>query len=270
MIIDVSFDKIDADIMRIAILSDIHGYAVALEAVLEDIITKYGSVNEYWLLGDYASVGASPLKVLNRIIALPNAIFLRGNGDRYVTEQTYPPPSIQDAKQDISLISQLADVARSFAWTQGMITAGGWMNWFEHLPLEHKVLLPDGTRILAVHASPGKDDGIGLRPNMSNAEVIENFGNVDADLIFVGHVHWAQDRRLKDLRVIDVGAVGSPLSPRLYACYVVLEVAEASHTITFHQVDYDHNAEITALLANKHPSKGHIIKHLNGEIKSPW
>lgn len=37
--------------MRLAILSDIHGNSIALDAVLADIATT-GEVDEYWVLGD--------------------------------------------------------------------------------------------------------------------------------------------------------------------------------------------------------------------------
>jgi len=37
--------------MRIALLADIHGNSLALEAVLKDIETR-GGVDGYWILGD--------------------------------------------------------------------------------------------------------------------------------------------------------------------------------------------------------------------------
>ena len=67
--------------MRLAILSDIHGHAIALDAVLDDI-EQNGGVDGYWFLGDYAAIGANPVKVLERITTLPNATFIRGNTDR--------------------------------------------------------------------------------------------------------------------------------------------------------------------------------------------
>ena len=46
--------------MRIAILSDIHGNSVALDAVLTDIATQ-GAVDAYWLLGDLVALGPDPV-----------------------------------------------------------------------------------------------------------------------------------------------------------------------------------------------------------------
>jgi hypothetical protein len=54
---------------------------------------------------------------------------------------------------------RLVEVAHGFAWTQGVITAAGWLNWLTALPLELRLELRDGTRLLAVHVAPGQDDG---------------------------------------------------------------------------------------------------------------
>jgi hypothetical protein len=48
---------------RIAILADIHGNSIALDAALADIEAK-GGVDAYWLLGDYAAIGFDPAGAL--------------------------------------------------------------------------------------------------------------------------------------------------------------------------------------------------------------
>jgi hypothetical protein len=54
-------------------------------------------------------------------------------------------------------------LASSFAWTIGAVAPAGWLPWLRALPLEMRLILPDGTRVLAAHAAPGTDDGDGLR-----------------------------------------------------------------------------------------------------------
>ncbi len=49
-------------------------------------------------------------------------------------------------------------------WAQGSLTASGDLAWIAALPLEYRLVLTDGTRVLCVHASPGQDDGLGIRP----------------------------------------------------------------------------------------------------------
>src|SRR3954469_17804445 len=111
--------------MKIALISDIHGNSIALDAVLTDI-ERLGGVDTYWVLGDLVALGPNPIGVLERLSALPNVRCTRGNTDRYVITGERPPPSQADAQCHPELLPILAEVASTFAWTQGMITAAGW------------------------------------------------------------------------------------------------------------------------------------------------
>ena len=82
--------------MRIALLSDIHGNPLALDAVLADIAAQ-GGVDTYWVLGDFSSLGYDPVGVLERVTALPNASFTRGNHDRYTVTGERPGPMLEQA-----------------------------------------------------------------------------------------------------------------------------------------------------------------------------
>ena len=52
--------------MKIAILSDIHGNSLALDAVLSDL--KKEEIDGYWILGDLVALGPDPVGVLERIM----------------------------------------------------------------------------------------------------------------------------------------------------------------------------------------------------------
>ncbi len=81
----------NAGMVRLAILSDVHGNPIALDAILGDIEAR-GRVDGYWVLGDLAAEGHDPAAVLRRLAALPDARFVRGNTDRYVLTWTGPDP----------------------------------------------------------------------------------------------------------------------------------------------------------------------------------
>ena len=51
--------------MRVALFSGIHGNITALNAVLADIEAP-GGVDKYWILGDLAALGPSPVAVVER------------------------------------------------------------------------------------------------------------------------------------------------------------------------------------------------------------
>jgi predicted phosphodiesterase len=136
--------------MRIALLSDIHGNSLALDAVLADIAGR-GGVDEYWLLGDLCALGHDPVGVLERLDRLPAARIIRGNTDRYVTTGDRPPPSADQVRGDGRLLETYAEVAATFAWTQGAVTAAGWFDWLAHLPPE-------------MAADPARQHGLPGRP----------------------------------------------------------------------------------------------------------
>ena len=67
--------------MRLAILSDIHGNSIALDAVLADANAL--GADGFLVLGDLVAIGHDPVGVLQRLVELPNAHFVQGNTDRY-------------------------------------------------------------------------------------------------------------------------------------------------------------------------------------------
>lgn len=64
--------------MRLALLSDIHGNAFALEAVLNDLYRR--RIDHIICLGDVLPFGPQPLECLNRVREL-NCPVVMGNAD---------------------------------------------------------------------------------------------------------------------------------------------------------------------------------------------
>ena len=68
----------------LGVLYDIHGNLPALEAVLADA-DELG-VDSWLLGGDYGVPSPWPLETLERLDTLPNATWIRGNGERWTRE----------------------------------------------------------------------------------------------------------------------------------------------------------------------------------------
>jgi diadenosine tetraphosphatase ApaH/serine/threonine PP2A family protein phosphatase len=194
----------------------------------------------------------------------------RGNADRYVTTDDKPPPYLADAQRDPGLLQVFAEVTRSFSWTQGMVTAAGYLDWLSALPLEYRCALPDGMRFLGVHASPGSDDSEGIHPALSEAQLREDVRDADADLICVGHTHTPMDVAVDGVRIVNLGSVSNPFPPDLRASYVLLNVDEHGYHLEHRRVDYDHDAVIRAVKERRHPAGEYIIRFQQGLVEPGW
>lgn len=250
--------------MRLAILSDIHGNPIALDAVLADV-KRAGGVDGYWLLGDYAAIGPDPVGVIERVRALSNAQCIRGNTDRYATTQSVPENWVEKSRARPDEVEALMNVARSMAWTMGAVTAAGALGWLAGLPLEMRMTLPDGARVLGVHAAPGTDDGDGIRPTMSDDVLRAAVAGCEADLVLVGHTHIPLDRTVDGVRIFNPGSVSNALVADLRAKYAILSADATGHTIESRRVDYDREAVLALTEKVRHPAAERIVQLMRGE-----
>jgi len=248
--------------MRIALLSDIHGNAIALEAVLASIASE-GGADEYWILGDLVALGPDPVGVMEHLAPLPGLRMIRGNTDRYVVSGDRPSPTLDEARQDPKLLPSLVEVANTFAWTQGMVTAAGWFHRLKALPLELRLTLPDGTRLLGVHASPQHDDGTGVYPGIKDHELEALFNGCDDTLVCMGHTHLPLDLRWKGIHLVNPGAISLSLTPDRDAHYAILETTRDGYSVNHRQVSFDHQLVVDQLVKLHHPGRAFLIKHLS-------
>lgn len=249
--------------MKIAVLSDIHGNSLALSTTLAEI--KRSGVDEYWILGDLVALGPDPIGVLEQLSQLPNCRLVRGNTDRYVVTGDRPPPFPSDLGQDSETIRVFAEVAGTFAWTQGAITACGWFDWLSRLPLAFSLPLPDGTIGYCAHAAPGTDDGTGIDKNMPDEEISRLLQDCPAELICIGHTHQQINRKVGRWHILNPGSISNPRLPILAASYAMLEVTDKGYKIEHRTIEYDRDKVIFQLEKLRHPGAKFIIGHLRGE-----
>jgi putative phosphoesterase len=245
--------------MRIALLSDIHGNIIALDAVLEDIQTN-GGVDAYWVLGDLVAIGPAPVQVLERLSQLPNACFARGNTDRYVCSGDRPPPNLEQVRADLALLPQRIQLEGDFAWAQGAVTVAGWLEWLEALPLDFEETLPGGKRVLCVHASPNLDDGDGIRPTTPASRIEGLIAGCKTDLICLGHTHLPFTIRAKSKHIINPGCVSNPIDGDVRASYAMITAGKRQFQVEFHRAEFDYLGFITTLQRIHHPAADFIAR----------
>lgn len=254
--------------MRLAVLSDIHGNSIALDAVLTDI-QRQGGVDAYWVLGDLVALGFDPAGVLARLAELPNASYVRGNADRYLLSDEYLIPTPAELA-DAARLPRTVQLAQDLAWTIGALNQTAWYETLSALPLEQRRVLEDGTRVLGVHASPGRDDGQGFHPLLSPAQQRDLLTDSAADLVFVGHTHWHMDLTVERTRVVNLGSISLPFPPDLRAKYSILQSGAGGYQIEHRRVEYDLRAAMDAVEQTRNPARAYILRSLRGENRPGW
>jgi predicted phosphodiesterase len=197
---------------------------------------------------------------------LDNTAFISGNADRFLVKPTLPlPTEIPNDKLD-----WLIQVTRDQYWTIGVLSQGRWLDWLASLPLEQRFDLPSGVCSLLVHSYPGSDESPGLNPAQPDDVVRGLFGSVDETLIFVGHTHTVQDRRIDDKRIINPGCIGKPVGLDTRATYAIVNADEMTYDVCQYYVEYDTEAVIQQLYDLGYPGADFMTQFYRGEYIPEW
>jgi len=194
----------------LAVLYDIHGNVVALDEVLAD--ARRAGADAYLLGGDFASWSPWPLETLERLRALPNTTWIRGNGERWLRE---PPLDRPDVAEEL----RAAD--------SGVGTEEGWLYSLQ----AQKTL--DG--VLYVHGSPLSD--VDSFPAERSDEDERLLAGVRDTTVVFGHSHL-QFRRPgpNGITLINPGSAGMPLDGDPRAAYAL---RGDDGEFQFRRVEYD-------------------------------
>src|SRR5947208_15378672 len=92
----------------LGILYDVHGNLDALDAVLAEAAGQ--GIDEWLLGGDYSTFGPWPVETLARLRELPNATWLRGNGERWLVDPPLALPAEQSELVFAAVASAIAEL----------------------------------------------------------------------------------------------------------------------------------------------------------------
>jgi putative phosphoesterase len=240
---------------RLAVLSDIHGNLMALEAVLADVEAQ-GAPDVTWVLGDLAAFCPWPVETLARLRALPNVAFLQGNTDRYLVTGRRPAFPVRSADDWATVPARLAERDANFGWTVERLSFADYQ-FLRDLPTRLEIDVPGYGRVAAVHANV-QDDETALLPDAPDDRMEAFFSGLDAQLVLYGHTHRPVDRTVEDIRVINDGSVGLPLDGDPRPAYALLDFEGDRCDVTINRVTYDRQAVIAELERIQHPGRGWV------------
>ena len=225
---------------KIALLSDVHGNATALEAVLANAESQ--GVTDYWFLGDLLMPGTGRRNILERLDQLPISLQVRGNWEDSLWRALH-------GKLDLSRPSHLY-LTRLCHFILEEIRPEE-IDRMQDLPLQVLTEV-EGLKIAVSHHLPDKNWGRELIHIGDQADFDRLFEGNEAAIAIYGHIHQQFLRYgTKGQLVINPGSIGQPffldatLRQDLRAQYAIIEIDETGlKDVDLCRVAYDVEQEL--------------------------
>lgn len=234
--------------MNVAVLSDIHGFSIALETVLRDI-AEQSPIDAVVVAGDLCETGPDPRGVLELLWSFPEIVVIHGNTDRYLVDEARHGTDKPERQ-----------------FTIGEIGQDG-LDYLAGLPFSYRISPPGAGSpsddLLVVHANPQNVEEA-LRPEFSDAELDAVIGETVAGALVFGHIHISYVRHLGSMLLVDVAAVGNPKDEDLRCRYGLLrwDEAQRSWSAEIRKLDYPLDETIEQIRSSGLPKPEKTIRKL--------
>ncbi len=239
--------------VKIAFISDIHGNAVALDAVLADI--KQKDVDKIYVLGDICYRGPEPKRSLELIQSL-NTDVIKGNADEWVVRGVRAGEVPDHALELMNTERQ---------WTVGKLDSAD-LQYLENLQT-HLDTNVDGITIAAFHATPDSLFEITL-PDADDETIKTSLMKPsDADVFVYAHIHRPYIRYINGKVVMNIGSVGLPFDGLTKASYGLVEINQGNINTSIQRVNYNLEKVIQLYEEVNYPNKDMMKQVIrNGKI----
>lgn len=209
-------------IIKIAIITDIHGNSVALREVVKD--AKKNKVDDFVFLGDLINDFPFGNETLDIVKSLSNKV-LKGNKEQYLIEydkEKYNWDNIQ-FKNTLFMYNELTKEN---------------LEYIKKLPHYMNIEF-EGVKILAAHGSPTSVEEL---LNRNKRDLLDKYTkNLDAEALIFGHTHermWYE--YVNNKLVLNAGCCGVSPHYKGKAEYVILEIKDKKIIdIDLRLVNYD-------------------------------
>jgi len=219
---------------RVAVISDVHGNAVALEAVLAEVERE---APELVVFGGDLTWGPQPRETLDLVAGLGTpAAYVRGNAERGLLDPADEPTERRTWMREHHTDADMAFLA-TFA---------------EQLVIEIDGLGP--TRFC--HGSPRSDEEL-VTPRTPDERVHAFMEGVAERVVVTAHTHLQFDRRVDVVRSINAGSVGMPYEDRRGAFWALL-----GPDVDLRRTDYDLDRAVAGYRATDDPLAEQMVEIL--------
>ena len=220
--------------VRLLCLSDIHGHADALAAVMATAERR--GYTQVLVAGDLCFPGPAPFETWQRLQQL-GAVCVQGTSDRAIaTLDLERLASAARNDHERERLRRVAEVKRELG--ELVVTR------LARLPQTFRLPLEDGGELLLVHGSP-VDPFEALSHDMTDDEIRALLGDDPADVVLCGGSHVPFDRTVAGVRIVNVGSVGEAPSgargtgPGLHADATFIETGPSGVVVEQFSVPLD-------------------------------
>jgi predicted phosphodiesterase len=229
---------------RIAVLSDVHGNAVAFEAVRRDL--RSARPDAVLVAGDLVMNGPDPSATVDALRELESegALIVQGNTDIAVADFDYAAafPQFSDG---------VPDTMRAAAEWAHDILGDERLDWLRRLPAERRLWVED-TLVLVTHASPGSQTA-GFDPALDASVVLERLSRTDARVICCGHTHQPEVREFGWKVIVNDGSAGYVFDGDPTASWALVEIEGEEVRPEIRRTEFDVLAVANAISARGLP-----------------
>lgn len=197
-----------AYLVRIALISDIHGNTVSLDAVIADLDAVRPDM--VVCLGDIAAGGPDPAGAVERVVEFCD-IAVQGNTDAGLVDM----PTWWRDPGSIGLPEDAIPGMEVTVWSAGQLHDEH-RAYLAGLPLVTSVELGQAGPMLACHGSPRSFDEL-ITSMTTTDELDDILSGVSAAIVAGGHTHVPLFRRHRGIILVNPGSVGMPFSEYGYA-----------------------------------------------------
>jgi putative phosphoesterase len=225
---------------RIALLSDVHGNAVALDAVRKAI--KKEKPDAILVAGDHAMNGPDPAATIDALREMEGdgAVIVQGNTDIAVADFDYAAafPWMGDGVPDA--LQAAAEWAHDAVGDERL-------EWLRRLPAERRVRV-DETLVLVTHASPGSQTS-GFDKDLDASVTLERLSRTDARIIGCGHTHVPEVRDFGWKQIVNAGSAGYVFDGDPTASWALVSLDGEAVTAEIRRIEFDTMAVANAISA---------------------
>ncbi|NGZ76931.1 metallophosphoesterase family protein [Saccharibacillus alkalitolerans] len=235
--------------MKLAILTDIHGNAPALRAVLSDI-DRRGGTDRICCLGDMIGIGPDSDEVLEAIMNRGDASAISGNHEEAVLHLLDGQGALPGHEA----------VAEHHAWIGSRLTPRS-VEFIRSLPQTLEIEA-EGLRLLMTHyhRSGGELDPIDEAP--SGTKLDRTYANSPYDLVCFGHHHPIHHFQTERRTYVNPGALGC--GDRAAARYAIAELQNGTIRVHLLGVAYDNRDFLESFERLQVPDRDFILRVFHG------